>query len=426
MTPMKGLHVAADSLRFIRFCCIHMPAALFAAIMAFPAHADVSDVLSRIFGAGHTTTLETNTPDRHLKFKVNGTIVFTADEDDVLSLIGKAAILEERGGSARRIVFASDAGGVTRSYSVDGREQPWDADGRRWLAELLPTVIRETGLNSDQRIRRLHAAGGVVAVLNEIDRVQAEHVRRRYIEGLMKLASLNEPQLERVLAAVALLQSDYQQRKALHAMIATQTLSPASQVALLDNLARMESDFELRSVLSTLIPKMSANAKVIAAWEAAMDRIQSDFELRSVIVVMAKQDALSIPQLDAALRVTRNIDSNFERASALKSLLRHMPRATSAQHAAYLRSARDMDSDFERRGALVALMTRAKLDKAGWSALFDAVEDMDSDFEIGSVLAIAAGSMPADAELASRYRHIARRLANHERRRAERSLERSL
>ena len=100
-----------------------------------------------------------------------------------------------------------------------------------------------------------------------------------------------------------------------------------------------------------------------------------------------------------------------------------MSNGTFPQIEAYLHSARKIDSDFERRNALLALVERAKLDKNGYAAVLQAVGGMDSDFEVRNVLTAVAKKMPADNDLVTRYRRVARTLGDHERGQAEKALD---
>ena len=54
-------------------------------------------------------------------------------------------------------------GQVTRSYAVGGQPQAMDDEARRWLARVLPAMLRETGLQREQRIDRLMAKAGPAA-----------------------------------------------------------------------------------------------------------------------------------------------------------------------------------------------------------------------------------------------------------------------
>jgi hypothetical protein len=389
-----------------------------------PAHAEIRISLPSFFTNGKTTTVELNSPQIHLRLKSTGDIAFTVAEDDIQSLSGKATLQEKRNGVLRRIVFESEPGGVVRrTYSVDGKTVPFDAEGRRWLAATLPSVIRETSINFEQRIKRIHTNGGADAVLAEIEKIETGFARGRYIEGLSKLAMLDEKQVLRLIAAIASIDSDFERRGALNAVSVRQTLSATAQISAMNVVTKMKSSFEQRSALATLTPKLAADPAVSQAWLNAAAKVDSDFELRAVIDAMAKREPLAPIYLDAMIQATLSLDSDFEHGAALNAIGRHMANATPAQVSAFMKSTQKIGSDFERKNVLTNFVNRNTLDKNGLLAVLQAIDGMGSDFEIRAVLTTVAKRMPADGELVSRYRRAARKLSDHERGQAEKALD---
>jgi hypothetical protein len=394
------------------------------ALAASPAHADLSDLMARLFQSGPLMTFEINNSRQQLKGRIGGTVVFNAAEDDVESLTGKVMLQERRDFKTRRLVLEPDGASIKRTFSIDGKTLPYDAEARRWLAEIIPVVLRETAMNSDLRARRIHARGGADAVIAEIERIQSGYARARYITSLVPLGVMNETQLARLLTASRGIESDYERRTALVAIIEGQPASVASQSAVLAAVAGMGSDYEKRSVMVALAPRLVPDPAVAKAWQQAMARIGSDFESRTVIETLARNDSMLPGQLDVAIQSTLALGSDFEHAVALKSLLKHMDAASPATLNAFLKSAQRIGSDFERKNVLIATIETVKLDKAGYAAVLQAISGMGSDFEIGNVLSVMARRMPADAELVASYRRVARRLGDHERGQAERALDR--
>ncbi len=418
----ENLHPSARPAR--RAMTLALTLLLAPALAPLPAHAEIRISLPSFFSSGKTTTVELNSPQLHLRLKSTGDIAFTPAEDDVQSLSGKATLQEKRNGVLRRIVFESEPGGVIkRIYSVDGKTVPFDADGRRWLAATLPSVIRETSINYEQRIKRIHTSGGADAVLAEIEKIETGFARGRYIEGLSKLAELDEKQVLRLIAAIEPMDSDFERRGALNAVIAKQNLSTTAQISAMNAIAKMKSSFEQRSALVSLTPKLAADPAVSQGWLNAASKIDSDFELRAAIDAMAKREPLAPVYLDAMIQATLSLDSDFEHASALSAIGRQMANATPAQVSAFMKSAQKINSDFERKNVLTNFVNRNTLDKNGMLAVLQAMDGMGSDFEIRSVLTTVAKRMPADSELVSRYRRAARKLSDHERGQAEKALD---
>lgn len=390
--------------------------------------ADLVDVLVRMFIPGQSINVVERSPQREFRFRAKGPVTFTDAEDDIEQLEGRVSIVEKRAGRTRRIDFRpAGATGVKRIYKVDGREQPLDAEGRRWVAEMIGSTMRELPLDTARRVRRLHARGGVAAVLSEIELIHSDHARRDYSEHLAKLGPLDEKSLDRFIAAVSRIHSDFEMRSALLVVINTQRLPPAQQVAVLGAVAKMQSAFEQRSVLEALAPKLGTETTepiVASAWQSAIGKIRSDFEVRTILEGMARRDTLSPAHAEMILVATRKIESDFERATVLKAMVKHLAHSGESSRAEFFRSTNKLRSDFERRGVLTALLESGDLDRNAYFPLFDSIGAIQSSHEKHVALLTAAKQMPRDPELVARYREVAGRLSDHERGQAEKALER--
>ncbi|ANB17584.1 M56 family metallopeptidase [Dokdonella koreensis] len=354
-----------------------------------------------------------------------GKIEFNADESDVAGLADGAYldISETTSGVTREIRFKGTASGVDRRYRVDGTECALDAEGRAWIAALVPRMLRETGVQAEARSRRLLARGGAAALLAEIDLIQADHARAGYLRVLFADAPLSPEQQARALALVEAIDSAFEKRNVLQAALGQPSLSPALQVLLLKAAAGIDSDFERAELLVSVAGRMPVQGEVLDAWSTALNGIGSDFERRRVIEALLKQAAVTPDVLVRALDGADSIGSDFEKRSVLEAVAARRGDSPEVR-AAYLRLAAGIGSDFERRQALVALLDGPAVDAATAQNVLAAVATMGSDFEAREVLVRLARVMPEDAGLIERYRGVARGLGDFERGQAEKALDR--
>ncbi len=291
-----------------------------------------------------------------LRVEYDGKVAFAEDESDLAALAagGTFSLTEKLAGIEHVYKVKSDAAGLlTRTFSRDGDELAMDAEARQWLAEALPRMFRESGLDADARVGRLLARGGPELVLAEIDLAVSDHAKSTYLGKLLGTVQLDSDQFERALASAAKLGSDHELRTALELALTTQELGGARVTLLLETAKRLGSDFELRSVLERVAPRGG----------------------------------------DPAVA------------------------------SAYLAAARELDSDFERRTALVALLDEVRLDGAGIAEALEVASGLGSDFEKRTVLELLAKSVAADPELNRRYREVARGMGDFERGEALRALD---
>jgi hypothetical protein len=174
-------------------------------------------------------------------------------------------------------------------------------------------------------------------------------------------------------------------------------------------------------VLEAMSPKLIDDAKVTAAWRDAVDKIDSDFDIRNIVESLSKLPKPSSTQVDMAIHATLALDSDFEHAVALKSIIKHL-NTYPAHAAAWLASAQKLQTAHEKREVLTAIVNQIKLDKSAYNTVFTALDGTEGDFEKRSVLEAMAKRMPRDNELVARYRKTAANLSEHERGLAERAI----
>ncbi|HET9484828.1 MAG TPA: M56 family metallopeptidase [Xanthomonadales bacterium] len=399
-------------------CLAALPAVQFAVQAA--ERGDSVHIRSSLLGA---ESFRMKSDRTGLDARIEGKVRFSEAEDDIVALDDQAYIEQRVDGVTRRIEFENARGGVERRYSVDGKEQPIDAAGRAWLADVIPMLLRESGFDAEARVARIKARGGAAAVLDETDRISGDFARRTYLATLAASGPMAPDDLDRAIAIASRSGSDFEARSSYVALIEHQALGGPQQAAVLDGVAKIGSDFEQRTVLEALAPKLVLEGAVPAAWSGALATIESDFEARSALTALAERDDLPAGTVRFALANTAGIGSDFEHRTALEALVRHV-RRDPALVKDYAASAAGIGSDFECRSALLALVEHAELDAESARAVLEAAAGIGSDFEQRSVLVELAQRMPADESLIRRYRQVARGLGDFERGQAEKALDR--
>ncbi len=358
-----------------------------------------------------------------INMTMKGRVDFNAGETDVASMAPDAefSLEDTRLGKQRKLVVSQVDGELVRDYRVDGEVRPFDASARAWLAERLPHLMRETGMQAEARGKRILAEGGAVALLEEIDLIRGDHARRRYLGVLFENATLDDAQMGRALDVARSLESDYELRLALSAGLSSQTLSPARQAQLLEVAGDISSDYELAQLLIELAKGQAITGPVLPAWREAIDGISSDYEQRRVLnALLAKREPAAAR---LALEGARGISSDYEARQVLASAVA-MVREDPATRSAWFEVLAGIGSDYEQRQALETLIAAGTVDVPLAEAVLKSLDSMGSDFETASTLRTLAADMPADPALIERYRAAARRLSDHDRGQAEKALDR--
>jgi len=394
---------------------------------AKPASSGVSHVhiSSDSDGKHDLTIVDVNDKVHSYRARIEGKIAFNETEDGIASLGtgGSASFAETRLGKTRRIEIANRGGKLEERYFVDDQEQPVNAETRQWMAMLIPTVIRETGIDAEGRVARLRAKGGANAVLDEIAQIDSGYARGVYLKYLVAGGKLSSSEMTRALELVDGIDSDYEKRNALSALASTQPLDAGQQKLVLAQADKIDSDYERAELLIDMLPQLAPAHDVREAWLNAATKIQSDYEHRRTLSAMLEKIDPDQATLETVLKEAQKIGSDYERRELMILAIRHS-RDAEQLAPTYGAAAAEIGSDYERREALIALIRAPGFGKAGSRAVLDALHSIGSDYECREVLVALATVMPNDADLISRYREVARRLSDYERGEAERALDR--
>jgi beta-lactamase regulating signal transducer with metallopeptidase domain len=375
-----------------------------------------------------------------VEMEAEGKIEFNADLTDVASLSpgGSFDLREIDGDAERRLEIMADGGGaLTRRYWVNGREQPFDADGRAWLGGMLIELERMSAFAADTRVPQLLAAKGVGGVLDEIALMRGDHAKKVYFQALFKLSPPKGADLERAVReagravrsdyelaeiliglaseglvdrsiqaayvdAIGSVDSDYERRRALTPLLQQPKLDPAVAPALFKSATAIKSDYELAQLLLDISSRFAVDEKTRPDFFLAVSSIASDYEQRRVLAALLKQKALGPPIIGDVLTSAMKIDSDYEQAELLIQIA-ETQNLDGSMDDAFFRAVNTVGSDYEHARILKTLLERERLSKGSLTALLRSSAEIDSDYEAAEVLTMVAGKYPLDESLKQEY-----------------------
>lgn len=373
-----------------------------------------------------------------LDIRSKGRIEFTDDDADVKSISGDGflSIEERRGFTTRRLEIRSGAGGRPEySWSVDGHSKPFDQEARAWMAEILPSAIRESAMGADGRVKRILAAKGPGGVLDEIARIRRDGAKAVYFEELFTDAKLDSPMLQRtareirrissdgektrVLSghaglflatdgprrdffdAVATISSDGEHRRVLAAALEADGRNRDSLSLVLRSAGHISSDGEKAAVLTQAVISPAFDSAVVPEFIAAANTISSDGEHSRVLLALLDRGSLSGDNLGQVLRSAARISSDGEKARVLREAARRLP--NSGAPGAFFDATDSISSDGEHAQVLMSLLRVGGLDSGTYVRIIRSASRISSDGEKSRVLAAAAKEAPADDPVASAF-----------------------
>ena len=298
---------------------------------------------------------------RCLQVALWGKVDFTDDEREVRSVSrdGRLYVRERRPNSDRELTVTPGDGDEPRyAYSVDGERASFDDEGRAWLAELLPTVLRESGLNAKQRVSRIRREGGVAAVLADISRTQSTSAKRAAYDALLQEGTLSSDEEARVArqAGTDLASSDGELRAVLEAIGKRGHMAASMAEAFGAAVEHMSSDGEKRELLQQYALKGDRDMLLVSMRQAgsiSSDGEKAEFLRATVSRYLANDDE----QLrNAFFSVTNTISSDGEKHEVLNAVLPYAQKP--AVLYAILDAARQISSDGEKSELLVSILKR--------------------------------------------------------------------
>jgi len=187
------------------------------------------------------------------------------------------------------------------------------------------------------------------------------------------------------------MKSDYVKSIYLDYLLETNSLSTNEMTDIADNVHfLLKSDFEKGKLLKKFSSKYLANATTAQAYLGAVKSINSDFEKANAVKSILNQ-SLTKEQFTQVLEVTNSINSDFEKANVLKEVLANNKIAP-AQFSEVLNATSHIHSDFEKANVLKQILQNEKLPEEQFLETLAVIASVQSDFEKANVLKQLAGS----------------------------------
>ena len=107
-----------------------------------------------------TITIKNGNKDFRIEYE--GDITISDDDKEIVSISrnGYIEIRKTRFGKRRRLFIESEGGKLIHRYYIGSREVDFNPDGKNWLAEILPDIVRSTTIAAESRVDRFYKKGG--------------------------------------------------------------------------------------------------------------------------------------------------------------------------------------------------------------------------------------------------------------------------
>lgn len=308
-----------------------------------------------------------SSPTQNFKIEMRGKIELTDDDKDIKSISedGYLEISKTVFGSKRSIVIESLGDGRVKKEYYEGRSlMPWEPNGKQWLSEILPEVVRSSTIGAESRVKRFFNKGGTMAVLNEIEEIESDHVKTHYANALMK-----HPVPARDYQAIVKKMSE-----------------------------EVDSDHYMAEFLRRHVEKFMQQNEATTAVFTAVKEMDSDHYKTLVISESLKGNQVSPENLKVALVAASQMDSDHYITEVLTNLLKQNE-VKDATIAEIINTTKGMESDHYKTIVLTKALDKTGLSDVSHNQVVESVKQMSSDHYITEVIKHLMGNKISDGSL---------------------------
>ncbi len=291
-----------------------------------------------------------------------GKLRFTTAEDDIVDMaFASHANFRQRTAAEDRelMVSRSASGAIERAYRFNGRPADYDDDARRWLASLLPSVLRETGMNVAPRVTRWRTEGGTAGVLAHIGTMAGSSAKRAHFMALLDGPTLPSVELDDVVRSAS------------------------------ENLRTSSSD--MRAVLMRAVPSVKLSQPSMSSLERALTSMTSSGDRTAVLQQFGDTDDREM--LLMVMRASDGVASSGDRARLYTKLApRYLGREDRELSKAYFDRVRKLPSSSDLRTTLLAALRHVTESPTMVGQLIGASRSIASSGDLAAVLIAVAHS----------------------------------
>ncbi len=273
---------------------------------------------------------DTDNSRRKLQWRRNGTsfnveyegyVTLSDDDKDVIAISagGYLKISKSAFGSKRRINIEADrSGNLIRKYYEGWSQKDYEPNGRAWLAEVLPQIVRSSTLGAEDRANRIYSNGGMTAFANEISRLEGDYVKTAYIK-IVLCKDLNDQEVNQLMGVMGReVKSDHYLATLLQDNYVLFLSTPQRVSAFVEASRNISSDHYLSNVLGRVVTSDQVTESQIPAVLTAANDIQSDHYLSGLLVDLMSDKELSVNTLGSLFSLSEQIQSDHYLSEVLR------------------------------------------------------------------------------------------------------------
>jgi beta-lactamase regulating signal transducer with metallopeptidase domain len=331
--------------------------------------------------------------DCQILLEREGKVTYNASFTDIVGISSDGWVeVSDKGGtvSHKLRIVAADDGSLSRTWTVDGKNAPYDATAASWLRQTLLELDRYTDFSQGARMAAVYKEKGVNGVLDEMSKSDGgDYAKRTQIEQLLKIARLDHAQTERILTmAMDDMSGDYERSQLLQALLKQRLIDASLQPAYIAAAAKISGDYERGQVLSALAATGTLTPAGQKAIYTVAKSVSGAYDRSQLIGAVAKKYGLSAETAPSFTAAAETMDSDYDLRTLLSQVVDQQPDLDSATVANFLAiAAKRIDSDYDKAEFFIHVAQARPNTEAERERIAKAAESISSESDYGRVLA---------------------------------------
>ncbi len=342
------------------------------------------------FSRNGRTTIKFNDWQKSYKIDFEGDFELSDDDEDIVSVSrgGYFEITRAAFGSKRRVIIESDSrGNLTKEYFVGRERMDYEPEGREWLAEVLPDIVRSTTIGAESRVNRFYQKDGARGVMEEVERIDGDYLKSHYIGLLMEKDGLSTDELVMVIEGAAQeVNSDHYLTEILKDNERVFFAEEATSKAFIEASEEVNSDHYRSQILKRVLTKTDVEGELLEAVLESAEEINSDHYLSEVLRETLEERDLTDELISKVIATASEINSDHYQSELFRDAL-ELDQISDESYWEILEAAGDINSDHYKTELFKDLLER-DLDDRTLSRMIDEIEDDISSDHYSNVLLV--------------------------------------
>jgi len=309
-----------------------------------------------------------------------GEITLSDDDLDIKSISrgGYIEIKKSSFGRSRKIIIENDGGEITRKFYIGWSEKDYYPDGKDWLEDILPEILRSTTIGAKSRVNRFYKKGGTDEVLSEIKKMDSDFVQSAYFKLLLEKNISTKETLQVLQSINSVIKSDHYLSNILRKNQDLFLKSPETIDAYIAAAKNVGSDHYLTQIVKTVVSNKDISDVQLANLLSISKSINSDHYLSEVLKEVMNKRELNTQNMEQIMMLSSTINSDHYKTEILKKALKSENISKEAYNS-FLNSLKDINSDHYSSEVIKELMV-SELDTQSLTQVLDIIQkNVNSD-----------------------------------------------